>query len=204
MWPLSEFRFDSGIEADEVEVFLDDEEGRLLPRDDAIALAHSRGGNLVAWWPAAAEEIPSCVVSKVTTPVRWERLPIEEPGPVDERLWFEASCGRRDFVVGNGHTFVGRLAAWCPHDRVGYNVSLGEMGEMSDECRYYVAGYLAGAEPGYPVDDDGEFDEADHDAWRSALHRFRQTGSWYGRWGTCAVCGCVLLPDTAAARCAEH
>jgi hypothetical protein len=75
---------------------------------------------------------------------------------------------------------------------------------MSEEARYFVAGFLAGNEPGYPADADGETDEADLAAWRAATARFRRTGSWYGRWGTCQVCGCVLLPDTADDRCHEH
>lgn len=205
MWSLSRFRYDEGIDAERVDVLLDD---GLEPmsRDDAIAYAHEHGGNLVAWWPAPDDACPACVVSKVSLPLRWERLP-DEPAPeVDERLWFEASCGGRDFLVGNGHTFVGRMAAWCPDERVGYNVSLGEMGEMSDAARYWVAGYLAGSEPGYPYDEDADAaaEAADLAAWEAALRRFRRTGEWYGRWGTCRVCGCVLLPDTAADRCAEH
>lgn len=202
MWSLSQFRYDEGIDADEVDVLLDDEL-EPMSRDDAIAYAHERGANLVMWWPD--DHRPSCVIRKVTLPLRWERLP-EEPPEIDERLWFEASCGGRDFLVGNGHTFVGRMAAWCPHERVGYNVSLGEMGEMPDATRYWVAGYLSGSEPDYPYveNEDGELDEADMAAWEAALRRFRRTGEWYGRWGTCQVCGCVLLPDTAADRCAEH
>ncbi|MBO0827642.1 MAG: hypothetical protein J2P24_07655 [Streptosporangiales bacterium] len=205
MWSLSLFRYDEGIDADEVDVLLDD---GLEPmsRDDAVAYAHERGANLVAWWPARDDPRPSCVVSKVTLPLRWERLPDEPRPEVDERLWFEAGCGGRDLLVGNGHTFVGRMAAWCPHDEVGYNVSLGEMGEMSDAARHWIAGYLAGAEPGHPYveNEDGDLDRADMAAWESALRRFRRTGEWYGRWGTCRVCGCVLLPDTAGDRCAEH
>jgi hypothetical protein len=205
MWSLSEFRFDEAIVADEVLVFDGDNEAELMARDEAIALAHQRGANLVAWWlSAVGEDIPSCIVAKVSLPLRWERLPEVESPPVDERLWFEASCGGRDFIVGNGHTFVGRMAAWCPHEQVGYNVSLSELGEMSQQCRYFVAGYLAGSEPGYPTDEEGDSDEADLVAWQSAIGRFRRTGSWYGRWGTCQVCGCVLLPDTAADRCDEH
>jgi hypothetical protein len=205
MWSLAEFRFDEAIEADEVLVFDGTRPAELMARDEAIAFARGRGANLVAWWPGTADQTPSCVVAKVRLPLRWERLPAEDtPPPIDERLWFEAPCGGRDFVVGNGHTFIGRLAAWCPHDQVGYNVTLGAMEAMSDECRYFVAGFLAGSEPGYPTDDEGESDEADLVAWRSATRRFRRTGSWYGRWGTCEVCGCVLLPDTAADRCHEH
>ncbi|WP_405092098.1 hypothetical protein OG767_03335 [Micromonospora sp. NBC_01392] len=201
MWSLAEFRFDEAIEA--AEVYLDSgTELELMARDESIAFAHERGANLVASCPPTGEAAPSCVVAKVSLPVRWERAPIDEP-PIDERLWFEAPCGR-DVLVGNGHSFTGRMAAWCPHEGVGYNVSRAEMGAMSEEARYFVAGFLAGNEPGYPVDVDGETDEADLSAWRAALARFRRTGSWYGRWGTCQVCGCVLLPDTAGDRCHQH
>jgi len=204
MWSLADFRFDEAIEA--AEVCLDRGTGsELTARDEAIALAHERGANLVAWWPPAGDASPSCIVAKVSLPLRWERAPLEDPSAmIDERLWFEAPCGRRDFIVGNGNTFVGRMAAWCPHDEVGYNVSRGEMGAMSDESRYFVAGFLAGSQPGYPADAEGGTEDADLLAWRAATARFRRTGLWYGRWGTCRVCGCVLLPDTAADRCHEH
>ncbi|HXS63217.1 MAG TPA: hypothetical protein VN767_10085 [Streptosporangiaceae bacterium] len=209
MWALAEFCFDEGIEAAQVAVFDGAGdcagESRLMARDEAIALARGRGASLVAWWPFAAGEVPSCIVAKVSVPLRWEELPDDDvPVVADERLWFEAACGGRDFIVGNGHTFPGRLAAWCPHQRVGYNVSLGEMGAMPVETRYFVAGFLAGHEPGYPVDEQGDSDEADLTAWRSATRRFRRTGSWFGRWGTCEECGCVLLPDSAASRCERH
>jgi hypothetical protein len=113
MWSLAEFRFDEAIEADEV--YLDSGTGvELRARDEAISLAHERGANLVAWWPPDGETAPSCIVAKVSLPLRWEQAPVEVP-TVDERLWFDAPCGRRDFLVGNGHTFVGRMVAWCPH-----------------------------------------------------------------------------------------
>ena len=202
MWSLSEFRFDSAIEASDV--YLDRGIGlELMSRDEAMAFAHERGANLVAWWPSDGDAVPSCIVAKVSLPLRWERVPVEAPA-VDERLWFEASCGGRDFLVGNGHTFVGRMAAWCPHQGVGYNVSRSELGTLSEQAGYFVAGFLAGAEPGYPDDADDQTEEADLAAWRAATARFRRTGSWYGRWGTCQVCGCVLLPDTANDRCHEH
>ncbi|MDG4803325.1 hypothetical protein [Micromonospora sp. WMMD980] len=164
MWSLAESRFDEGIEA--AEVYLDSGSGlALTPRDEAIAFAHERGANLVAWWPSTVDaEVPSCVVAKVSLPLRWERAPLDEPA-VDERLWFDANCGGRDFLVGNGHTFVGRMAAWCPHTGVGYNVSRAGMGAMSEEARYFVAGFLAGSEPGCP-EVDGETDKVDLAAWR--------------------------------------
>lgn len=207
MWGLADFRFDDGIEAAEVYVAELGPEAEPVSLDAAIAFAHERGGNLVAWWPPSERgtATPSCIVRKVSLPLRWERAPVEDyPPPIDERLWFEAPCGRRDFIIGSGNTFVGRMGAWCPHDSVAYNVSLGEMGVMSDESRYFVAGFLFGNAPSYPVDADGETDEPDLAAWNAATTRFRRTGSWYGRWGTCRVCGCVLLPDTAADLCHEH
>mgnify|MGYP001356981659 CR=1 FL=1 len=60
--------------------------------------------------------------------------------------------------------------------------------------------------PGREVDvfDEGNEDPDDMDSWRSAVRRFRQTGKWFGRWMTCAECGCVLLPDSVAERCHDH
>jgi hypothetical protein len=207
MWRLGELRYDEGIEQDEV-LLLDDEAtgGKLtaLPRDVALDIARARGLHLIPQWPAGPdEEAPACFLGHLSEPLRWERLPDEDdvPGNLDPRLWFEASCGERDLLVGNPHTFRGRLAAWCPHRELGYNVSLSELGEMSDEARYFVRGFLRGSEPEAPYDDDGELTPEDEAAWRAAIRRFRRTGSWYGRWGTCEVCGCVLLPDTSERRC---
>jgi hypothetical protein len=148
-----------------------------------------------------------CLHSPASTPIRWE-MPFDDDLSLkyDERLWFEAHCGSRDFLVGrNGHTSRGRMLAWCPH-RAEYNqysVSLGEMGAMSDECRYYVQGFLAGNEPPPPRDDEGETEPHDLAAWWAATRRFRRTGSWFGRWATCSTCGCVLLPGTAGDQCSS-
>jgi hypothetical protein len=204
MWRLQEFRFDEGIEAAEVYLY---DGGELEPMAlaDAIATARSRGSHLIAWWPAESEDdMPSCIIGKVAEPLRWEQVPPDVGEAIDERLWFQASCGGRDVLLpGQGHTFRGRMTAWCEAKGVTYNVSLQEMGEMSDETRYFVLGFLSGSEPGPPDDGDGDGD-ADLAAWRSATGRFRRTGSWYGRWGTCDVCGSVLLPDRAGSRCEAH
>jgi hypothetical protein len=177
-----------------------------LSRDDAIALAQSRGLSLVAWWPAADEDDGPvwCTLGKVARPVRWERAPDPALEP-DPRLWFEAKwCGGRDFLFHVGaHTFLGRMMAWCPDRAQSYRVSLDEMGVMSDEAKYFVLGFLAGNEPP-PPNDSSDIADPDQTAWRMATARFRLTGSWYGRWGTCAVCGCVLLPDSSEELCHEH
>lgn len=120
-------------------------------------------------------------------------------------LWFIGSCGSRDYLLPeNGHTFHGCMTAWCPSRQVGYNVSLSEIAEMSHESRYFIKGFLAGDGPAPPYDDEGDLDPDDLQAWRSAIARFNRTGYWYGRWGTCRVCGCVLLPDLAGELCEQH
>jgi len=119
---------------------------------------------------------------------------VGEPDPL---LWFEAPCGGRDLLTGNGGTYPGRMAAWCPAKKVSYNVSLAEMGQMSQQARYYVAGFLAGNQPGPPPppDPDADIDPGDLTAWKAAAGRFRRTGLWLGRWRTCHTCGRVLVPD---------
>jgi hypothetical protein len=209
MWPLSAFRYDDGIDATDVYLF-DEAKGELelMRRDDALAAASAQGKSLVAEWPSrSGGDVPSCILAKVSLPLRWEVVPRDDQLDldIDPRLWFDAPCGGRDFLLaGQGHTFLGRMTAWCPDKAVSYNVSFAEMGSMSDETRYFVLGFLSGNEPGPPEDEDGNIDPADLEAWRSATDRFRRTGAWYGRWGTCSVCGCVLLPDSSADRCHEH
>jgi hypothetical protein len=201
MWSLDEFRFDERIEADRVLLY-GDEGSDVVARDTAITYAHSQGLALIEWWPHNPDdgEYPACVLAKVTLPVTWEQVPPREDIEWDERLWFEASCGNRDFLgMDNPHTFLGRMSAWCPDRNVWYRVSLAGMGEMSDEARYFVKGYLAGSEPGFDAVDGPDFV-----AWETAVRRFRGTGEWYGRWGTCESCGCVLLPDSRGPRCHEH
>ena len=203
MWSLSEFSFDESIAA--AEVYLDRGDGlELIPRVDALAFARARGANLISEYPIEDfESEPDCIIAKVSVPLRWERLPVE-PVVQDERLWFLGSCGQRDILLGNAHTFPGRISAWCPHEQTGYSVSLAEIEEMSTEARYFITGFLAGNEPGYPLDAVGEESDADMTAWYSALARFRRTGYWAGGWATCGSCGCVLLPDSAEDFCHEH
>jgi len=103
MWRLDEFRFDEQIEADEAYVF-DDSVGELMPmtRDEAIVLAHGRGQNLVASWPAGAEaEMPSCRISKVSLPLRWEKVSSEPTDePTDERALVRGAVQRSRLPAG--------------------------------------------------------------------------------------------------------
>ena len=151
-----------------------------------------------------ASRLPSAPSERWRCPLRWELAPAD-PEPIDEQLWFEGSCGGRDFLVdGSGHTFPGRMTAWCPIKDGYYNVSFGEMGAMSTAARYFIRGFLSGNEPDPPEDEDGEMTPDDRVAWLAATSRFRRTGYWHGRWSTCGECGCVLLQDSRADRCEAH
>ena len=110
---------------------------------------------------------------------------------IDERLWiFRANgCGERDFLVGNSHTFRGRMGAYCPTQDVGYSISLSEIDEMSPESARWVAGFLSGNEPeAEEMFGPGIHDANDSDSrwqrWRDALAEFRATGVWsHAGWG---------------------
>jgi hypothetical protein len=117
-----------------------------------LAIARSRGLHLIPEWPEHLITGPApCRIGTVSLPVRWEQVPeLPQAGEPDPLLWFEASCGGRDLLAGNGGTYPGRMAARCPDRQVSYNVSLAEMGQMSQQTRYYVAGFLAGNQPGPP------------------------------------------------------
>lgn len=208
MWPLRWFHYDQQIESEQVYLAGGPREAELMPRDQAVAIARQRGLHLIPEWPEHRTTGPVwCWIGPVSVPPRWERVPDpEQPAGPDPLLWFEAPCGGRDLLTGNGGTFPGRMAAWCPDRKVAYNVSMAEMGQMSQQARYYLAGFLAGNQPGPPPpsDPDEDTDPADLTAWIAATARFRRTGLWLGRWRTCQICGAVLLPDTVASHCQEH
>jgi hypothetical protein len=208
MWPLRWFRHDEEIDSSEVYLLDGPGEAELMSRDEALAIARDRGLHLIPEWPARQATGPAfCRIGTVSLPVCWEHVPeAEQAGAPDPLLWFEARCGGRDLLTGNGNTFPGRMSAWCPDKQVSYNVSLTEMGQMSHQARYYVAGFLAGNQPGPPPSPgpDTDIDPGDLTAWKAAAGRFRRTGLWFGRWRTCQTCGRVLLPDAAAENCQEH
>lgn len=146
------FHHDEGIDSPEVYLRDGPGEAELMSREEALAIARSRGLHLIPEWPEQQTAGPSsCLIGALSLPVGWEQVPeaeqAEEPDPL---LWFEAPCGGRDLLAGNGNTFPGRMSAWCPDQQVSYNVSLAEMGQMSQQARYYVAGFLAGNQPGPP------------------------------------------------------
>jgi hypothetical protein len=103
------------------------------------------------------------------------------PEGVDSKLWFATDKGgERDYLEGrNPHTFLGRMAFYCPHSQQWGNVSALEIAECSLETYYWVSGYLVGNEPSPPntvvVFPDEHPRYAD---WKNACAIFRRTGEW--------------------------
>jgi hypothetical protein len=210
MWSLTDLQYDDAVPGDEVYLVGDDGELAMVPKADAIARAHAAGQHLVAEWPSGPAAGPViCTLQPMRLPPMWEQptqigaTPAAAPAH-DPELWFIASCGGRDFLLGNGHAFRGRMSAWCPQASRPYNVSLAEIREMSPAARYWVQGFLHGAEPHPPQDTNADAAAADLLAWQGACGRFRRTGNWFGRWRACQACGRVLWPDAAADQCDSH
>jgi hypothetical protein len=211
MWSLSEFVVDESIPGDEVYVLGEPgEEMQLVRTAEALAAARASGHHLFAVHPvdADAPDIPvSCVIGPVRMPLEWEEHPAaaDDVPRFDERLWFLGTCGERDYLLdAHGHTFTGRMSAWCPKGEHAYNVSKSEMGEMSVEAQYFVRGFLTGNEPGPYLDAEFDTPEDDWLAWRAALAQFHRTGYWRIGWATCESCGRVLLPGSVRRTCESH
>lgn len=134
---------------------------------------------------------------------------------VDATLWFVPSdCEGKHYLVGNPHTFRGRMSAWCPTKQTYYFVSASQIREASPEARAWVAGFLAGNEPRPPqdYDDQSDFGSAEYSRWMEQVEAFRRTGTWtpptisVDSLGADAVRACETLcrfPDVFAGRVAH-
>jgi hypothetical protein len=108
-------------------------------------------------------------------------VPDDLPAYVDPRLWFEMDgCPSRHYLVDGNSTVLGRMYFYCPLRDLTTRVSKSEMTVCSEEAGYFVRGFLAGSEPGPPVDEDGILldDDAAVEAWRGATIVWRRTGGW--------------------------
>lgn len=105
---------------------------------------------------------------------------IEAP-TYDEALWFHhRGCTGKHYLLGNPHTFPGRMQAWCPMKGRSFFVSKAEMLEASPESKYWVSGFLAGAEPEPPknAERDVDFESQEYKKWEQRVAEFHQSGSW--------------------------
>ena len=128
------------------------------------------------------------------------------PEDVDPELWFEREDGHRLYLLGNPHTFPGRMYAYNATTGNRIMVSKEEIAIAPSATRYWVLGYIAGNEPGPPLGDDGfpidDPRDPRYETWSRTTARFSETGYWWG-WAweydeprpPCTRCGAELLPS---------
>jgi hypothetical protein len=124
----------------------------------------------------------------------------------DKELWFtfKEHCKDKHFIVGNPHTFHGRISAFCPEKDVFFNVSLGEIDDMPLTTKYWIKGFLSGNEPTCPVDEEGDDYPPTHEEfihWAKSIELFHVTGSWYSGDKHCTTCGLKLLNSCLGFEC---
>lgn len=117
------------------------------------------------------------------------------PPKYDPELWFEtAHCQGRHFLTGNGHTFVGRMDAWCVDKETYFRVSKKGIGNCSTAAKYWVKGFLNGSQPAPPIDQ--PYDSPEFEWWRRSVDLFLETGQWDGSRRLCEGCCRELLPSS--------
>ena len=89
------------------------------------------------------------------------------------------------YLDGNVHTHRGRFGVWYPEEGDGFPTSLSDIESMTDEAACWIAGFLAGNEPG-PEEYLGiehidaalevEPTATELDRWRNFTAEFRRTG----------------------------
>jgi hypothetical protein len=124
----------------------------------------------------------------------------------DEHLWFTMAshCPGKHYLLGNCHTFHGRMSAWCPHKSISFCVSRSEMDSCSHETEYWVKGFLSGNEPAPPTDAEGDLlprTDSRYQRWQAAIALFRESGIWAAMPRVCEVCGEELLSSQPGLRC---
>ena len=94
--------------------------------------------------------------------------------------------GQVGYIEENAHTFHGRMHIYFPHLGHDLTRSLSEIDSMTEAARHWIAGFLAGCEPGveeylgidhlWRMDDAPEATNDEYERWRSFTARFRATG----------------------------
>ncbi len=96
---------------------------------------------------------------------------------------FPGRAGERAYLTYNPHTHLGHMGAWFPQLGRFLSINKNDIAELSPEAEAWMAGFLAGSEPG-PQEMFGpgitEVGDADPrmQRWREALADFRRTGWW--------------------------
>ena len=104
--------------------------------------------------------------------------------PLNRSLWFtHRGCTGRHYLLGNPHTFPGRMFAWCPKKKRSLFVSKSEMESVSKAAAYWIEGFLNGSEPKPPISEDGTPDYVSNEFtdWQRKTALFRESGAWRPR-----------------------
>jgi hypothetical protein len=109
------------------------------------------------------------------------------PDDLDPSLWIEVEgVAGRCYLIGNPHTFRGRMYAYSEGLARDLAVSRADIRNSSTEARYWVEGFLSGNEPdGDQMFGPAFLDQDDRlaERWQNALSHFTQAGNWpYGDW----------------------
>lgn len=106
--------------------------------------------------------------------------------PYDPARWFEhVGCEGRHFIheTGNPHTLPGRMLGWCPKKQGAFYFSKSEVANASPQAKHWIDGFLAGAEPAPPRDEEGgpDYDSDVGRDWAERVRVFRSSGVWEPR-----------------------
>lgn len=127
---------------------------------------------------------------------------------IDERLWFtlkEDDCNGRHFILGNPHTFNGRIMGFCTEKKKSFYFSKSEIDEMSVETECWIKGYLCGNEPNPPQMEEGtvDFKSEEYRFWGDSIEIFHETGYWNYSDRVCDDCGKKLMNAWTEFSCKE-
>ena len=101
---------------------------------------------------------------------------------IDSNLWIELDhCEGEHYLIGNCHTFPGRMNAYCTKKETTFCVSLSEISNMSEQSRYWIKGFLTGNEPEPPEELENEtpeqyFNSERYRNWLTQTEAFRKNG----------------------------
>lgn len=127
---------------------------------------------------------------------------------IDKNLWFSLNdheCSGEHFIIGNPHTFNGRILGYCMEKRKSFYFSKTEINRMSLETKYWIEGYLSGNEPEPPTDSDGDvdFNSDSYLHWKESIELFHETGVWVAGERNCETCEKLLLNSWIGLQCKD-
>jgi len=86
---------------------------------------------------------------------------IHFPDKFDKDLWYEEQCQHdevwhKHYIVGNAHTFPGRVHVYCTAQKEYTVESLCGMDRISPKAKIWMQGFLHGNQPSWPADEEGD------------------------------------------------